>query len=123
MPEFNLIPEARSSPTECALCRDHRGPFIDTGIEKLDGRILICTSITGPDGNLDRAGCIEQMARLVGSVDKETHAELQTRHQDMKTRVHELEAVVKDGKAPAADLSKIIGRLEKVAVKFEGATK
>jgi hypothetical protein len=95
MPEFNLIPVARSSPTECFLCKTFEGPFVDTAVEKIEGRVLLCASKTGPDGQLDRSGCIEQMARLVGMVDKEVHAEALRMNDVLSAHVAELDAADK----------------------------
>jgi hypothetical protein len=66
MTEFNAVAAARFSPTKCALCDTHMGPFIDTGWELLGyGHVYICMAGDG------RSGCVRQMSRLDGMIDVE----------------------------------------------------
>jgi hypothetical protein len=62
MTEFRIVEHPTVSPTHCFLCLDHRGPMIDTLIDdpNSNGRIYICV------GHENRAGCLNQMARLAG---------------------------------------------------------
>lgn len=66
MSEFTAVAAARYSPTKCALCDTHQGPFIDTGWEMISyGHVYICMSAAG------RSGCVRQMARLDDMIDQE----------------------------------------------------
>ncbi len=66
MSEFNAVANARFSPTKCALCDTHAGPFIDTGFEVIGyGHVYICMAGDG------RSGCVRQMARLDNMIDSE----------------------------------------------------
>ena len=66
MSEFQAVANARYSPTKCALCDTHAGPFIDTGFEVIAyGHVYICMA------NAERSGCVRQMARLDNMVDFE----------------------------------------------------
>lgn len=80
MSEFTKRPHATFSPTKCALCGAHEGPFIDTHIEWPGfGHVWICLA------NDKRIGCVRQLAR---------HEELYTR-EEMETlheRILELKA-------------------------------
>lgn len=64
MSEFNRVASATYSPTRCALCITHEGPFIDTHIEwPAYGHVYIC------------GGCVKQMANQFEMVDGSLLAE------------------------------------------------
>lgn len=61
MTEFRHVEHATFSPTECVLCGNHEGPFIDTGVARDPiGHFWICAS------SPRRIGCVRQMGRLDG---------------------------------------------------------
>lgn len=64
MSEFRAVANAQYSPTKCAFCDTHQGPFIDTGFELIAyGHVYICMAASG------RSGCVRQMARLDDMID------------------------------------------------------
>jgi hypothetical protein len=70
MPEFKKVASAVRSPTQCALCHSHEGPFIDTELLlPVYGHVYICMA------NEHRSGCLRQMARLDGMVDGDRYSE------------------------------------------------
>jgi hypothetical protein len=42
-----LIGHAPLSPGTCALCRTHEGPFIDTLVNAIEGRVYVCAKTCG----------------------------------------------------------------------------
>ena len=87
MSEFIAVAAARFSPTKCALCDTHAGPFIDTGWELLGyGHVYICAS------NSRRAGCIRQMARLDGMVEEMQLGDVIAREAALTDQLDELRA-------------------------------
>lgn len=65
MAELRFVDRAAYSPTQCALCLSFEGPFVDTAVEFLGyGHVYICAS------NENRSGCIRQMARFDGMVER-----------------------------------------------------
>src|SRR5687768_2039609 len=87
MAELRIVDRAAYSPTQCALCLAHEGPFIDTGAEFLGyGHVYICASREG------RAGCVRQMARFDRMMAVEDHEEAVADLKGLRLRVQELEA-------------------------------
>lgn len=55
---FPVVEAAKLMPGACFTCRSHRGPFIDTQIDKpIQGRIYLCVL------------CVKEMARMFGMED------------------------------------------------------
>ncbi len=78
---------ARYSPTKCALCDTHAGPFIDTGFEVIAyGHIYICMA------NAERSGCVRQMARLDGMVDYEVVQEALAETDTLRQQLDQVQA-------------------------------
>lgn len=68
MSNARVVQNADRSPTRCAICHTHQGPFIDTQTsQQISGHLYICC---GGDHN---SGCLPQMARLIGMVDQPVH--------------------------------------------------
>ena len=66
MSEFRRVQHAEHSPTTCAFCGTHNGPFIDTQFELIAfGRVYVCMS------SAEKSGCVRQMARFDGMVEAE----------------------------------------------------
>ena len=87
MSEFKKVPHAQMSPTTCALCGAHEGPFIDTHWETpVYGHVYICAS------NRRRAGCIRQMARLDGMVEEMQLGDVIAREAALTDQLDELRA-------------------------------
>jgi hypothetical protein len=87
MSEFKKVPHAQMSPTTCALCGAHEGPFIDTHWETpVYGHVYICAS------NSRRAGCIRQMARLDGMVEEKHLGEVIAREQELNDEIAALQS-------------------------------
>lgn len=83
---FQLVAEAGASPTCCALCQSHEGPFIDTGVEILGhGWVFICAATDR------RSGCVRQMGRLDAMVDGDVVGEAMLQIDTLSARVQELE--------------------------------
>lgn len=86
MVEFRHVPAATFSPTECVLCGNHEGPFIDTGVERDPiGHFWICASTER------RVGCVRQMGRLDGLYEPQSVQEI---HDRLATALHQLEPAV-----------------------------
>lgn len=68
MPDFIKVEFANAHPTLCALCGAHEGPFIDTRVDTLVGRIYVCAKTQ------TRAGCAASFGNLEGMVAREEHA-------------------------------------------------
>jgi hypothetical protein len=101
---LQLVQEATASPTRCALCQSHEGPFIDTGVEFLGyGWVFICTS------SEKRSGCVRQMGRLDGMIDAEIVDEAMTQLDAMRARVEELEQELEESKV--VPMSEVIDHL------------
>src|SRR5262245_37096217 len=97
---LQLVQQAAASPTRCALCQSHEGPFIDTGVEFLGyGWVYICTSSDR------RSGCVRQMGRLDGMMDEEVVSEAMRQLDVLRARVQELEAELEESKVvPMAEV-------------------
>lgn len=93
MSEFQAVAAARFSPTKCALCDTHAGPFIDTGWELLGyGHVYICMAGDG------RSGCVRQMARLDGMIDHEVVTDALEELDVMRAKVDQLQQELNDSK-------------------------
>jgi hypothetical protein len=93
MTEFNAVAAARFSPTKCALCDTHAGPFIETGWEILGyGHVYICMAGDG------RSGCVRQMGRLDGMIDVEVVTEALEQSDALRARVDQLEEELNNSK-------------------------
>ena len=87
MSEFQAVANARYSPTKCALCDTHAGPFIDTGWETIAyGHVYICMA------NADRSGCVRQMARLDNMVDFEVVSDALAETDRLKAELDQVKA-------------------------------
>lgn len=94
MSEFRRVQHAERSPTKCLACGDHLGPFVDLEIDlPVYGWVYLCA------GTESRPGCIRQIARLDGMVDRATFRE-------MEEKVAELES----------DIDLLVDRLRKEKV-------
>lgn len=87
MAELRYVDRAQYSPTQCAICQTHEGPFIDTSVEFIGyGHVYICASHSG------RSGCVRQMANFDGMVSVETFDEIAAENAVLGERVRDLEA-------------------------------
>jgi hypothetical protein len=100
MSEFQAVAQARYSPTKCALCDTHAGPFIDTGWESLGyGHVYICMA------NDQRSGCVRQMARLDDMIDSEIVSEALEERDTLQARLDQLQAEMDEKwTAPLAEI-------------------
>lgn len=90
---IQLVQSAGASPTRCALCQTHEGPFIDTGVEFLGyGWVYICTS------SAKRSGCVRQMGRLDNMMDAEIVDEAMLQINELRVRVRDLEQELEESK-------------------------
>lgn len=93
MSEFQAVAAARFSPTKCALCDTHAGPFIDTGWELLGyGHVYICMAGDG------RSGCVRQMARLDNMIDSEIVKDALEEVDVLRARVDQLQQELVESK-------------------------
>lgn len=93
MSEFIAVAAARFSPTKCALCDTHQGPFIDTGWEILGyGHVYICMAAP------ERSGCVRQMARLDNMIDQEIVRDALAEADLLRARIDQLEQEVLEAK-------------------------
>ena len=93
-----LVQQASASPTQCALCQTHEGPFIDTGVEFYGyGWVYICAS------SPKRSGCVRQMGRLDEMVDAEIVSEAMLQINELRMRVLDLEAELNGSRVVAMD--------------------
>ena len=91
MSEFQAVANARYSPTKCAFCDTHKGPFIDTGFELIAfGHVYVCMA------NEERSGCIRQMARLDGMIDQEIVTEALEERDALQADVDQLRAEMEE---------------------------
>ena len=81
MPDFHRVDHATISPTQCILCGNHEGPFIDTGTEQDFGRIYICASTER------RVGCARQVGRQDGLFEPYSIDEINTRLEEAIARL------------------------------------
>lgn len=89
--EFQAVANAKYSPTKCALCDTHKGPFIDTGFEVIAyGHVYICMA------NADHSGCVRQMARLDGMIDVEVVTEALERADALQAELDQLQAEMEE---------------------------
>lgn len=86
MPEFVKRETAIFSPTSCALCGDHEGPFIDTHVEwPAYGHVWLCAP------NDRRSGCVAQMAVQCGMYDQSAVDILLAERDALVSRIRDLE--------------------------------
>lgn len=86
MSEFVKRETAIFSPTSCALCGDHEGPFIDTHLEwPAYGHVWLCAP------NDRRSGCVSQMAILCGMYDQTAMDTVLTENEVLRARIRDLE--------------------------------
>jgi hypothetical protein len=91
MSEFQTVANAKYSPTKCALCDTHKGPFIDTGFEVIAfGHVYICMA------NDDHSGCVRQMGRLDGMIDVEVVTEALERADTLQAELDQLRKEMDD---------------------------
>lgn len=104
MVEFRFVEHATFSPTECVLCGNHEGPFIDTGVERDPiGHFWICASTER------RIGCIRQMGRLDGLYEPQSVQEI---HDRLATALHQLEpALIQELEAKLARANALTDQL------------
>ena len=87
MSEFQAVANAKYSPTKCAFCDTHQGPFIDTGFELIAfGHVYICMAASG------RSGCVRQMGRLDGMIDQEVVTSALEEAGSLKAQLDQLQA-------------------------------
>jgi hypothetical protein len=87
MSELRIVDRAAYSPTQCALCLAHEGPFIDTGAEFIGyGHVYICASREG------RSGCVRQMARFDRMTSTDDHDAVLEQVKALNLKISELEA-------------------------------
>lgn len=100
MAELRRVARAEMSPTQCALCLSHEGPFIDTGAEFLGyGHVYICAS------NDNRSGCVRQMGRLDEMMDRDVVGEAMIQIDALQARTQELERELAESKVvPLSDV-------------------
>lgn len=113
MAEYTLVSHAQFSPTWCAGCQTHAGPFIDThleqmqiatalGVQVFEGHIYICTS------------CAKQMGVLSGCADPEQYSQLMGELLALQEHIEVLEAelhIERDNKiVNRADFGKWMGQ-------------
>jgi hypothetical protein len=100
MSEFQAVANARYSPTKCALCDTHAGPFIDTGFEVIGyGHVYICMA------NKDHSGCVRQMARLDNMIDIEVVTDALAETERLRAHVDQLQAEIDEKwTAPLAEI-------------------
>jgi len=85
MSEFRAVANAQYSPTKCAFCDTHQGPFIDTGFELIAyGHVYICMAAAG------RSGCVRQMARLDDMIDSEIVRDALEETVQLRARIDQL---------------------------------
>lgn len=116
MSQFKKVPEAQFSPTVCAFCGTHEGPFIDTHVSfPVHGHAYICCA------NDHRSGCIQQMAGLDGMISLEELQRADAEIADLQNRLSDLRDTLA-GKA-TVDLVDLL-RMYKIELPLaEGATR
>lgn len=121
MPEFNLIPEARSAPTSCFLCGEFEGPFVATNVDKIEGTVILCAPAFDVDGSLKRSGCVGQIAAATNYVPPLEHAaEVNASaalEVELRDAIAELEGELEAARAepPASvDLTPLFDRLDEL---------
>ena len=86
MSEYKVVQNAQFSPTKCAFCGSHGGPFIDTHTEYHGyGHVYICA------GSIETPGCVVQMARMVGCLDAAQAAEVAVHTAELLDEIERLE--------------------------------
>lgn len=100
MSEFNKVEIANVSPTRCALCHTHQGPFVDvhmetlpvgtaTGMQVYEGHIYLCTREVA----LGVSGCVEQLGYAAGTMVDTYRIELKQAEIDrLQEKIAKLEA-------------------------------
>lgn len=106
MSEFKLVQHAMFSPTACAACGTHEGPFIDTEIDlPAYGHVYLCASRN------DTSGCIRQMARLDGMIESVTViGTIQNLEDDLRVAREEIERERAHKVVPMAEVLTHISR-------------
>lgn len=109
MAELRYVDRAAYSPTQCALCTTHEGPFIDTGVEFVGyGHVYICASHSG------RSGCVRQMGHRDGMITIERAAEGMDEIDVLRRRVAELEADLEESRV--VPMNEVLAHLAKTSV-------
>ena len=106
MSEFRAVSEAQHSPTICAFCGTHVGPFIDTQFELLAfGRVYVCMA------NDERSGCVRQMARFDGMADVELLDLALAEVASTKAEIDQLQAEIRDNRV--VPMSEVLDELRR----------
>lgn len=106
MSEFNVRQHATFSPTRCALCGTHEGPFIDTHLDlPAYGHVWICMS------NGNTSGCARQLGELDGMIHPEIFAELTSDMEELVARLADLQEKLEARKVnlSLAEIRELIG--------------